>query len=58
MIYEVIFDVLCMMDVFRVMIYELCSSFQGYDEGVYTGWDIYYDTGRMLIGVRLNSYKK
>ena len=47
-----------MMDVFRVMIYELCSSFQGYDEGVYIGLDIYYDTGRMLIGVRLNSYKK
>ena len=40
------------------MNYELCSSFQGYSEGVYTGWDIYYDAGRMLIGVRLNSYKK
>lgn len=39
------------------MYYVLCSSFQGYSEGVYTGWDIYYDAGRMLIGVRLSPYK-
>ena len=48
-------DVLCMM---YNVIYELCSSFQGYREGVYTGLGIYYDAERMLIGVRLNSYKK